>query len=151
MKFAITNFYNVRFLTANQIPISTAIFDPKWFHDFKGRDYVFKDKNGVWNGLRYEAFAPGFITQGFCRGQPCHESPNECRFLKYYADKLNRISFDVMLAEIQLMVQQIQTHDNIEGEIEVVLLVHEKIDNPCSERWPLIEFFRSHGVEIRSF
>ena len=52
MKVLITYFYNIRFLKQNQIPVSTAMWDPKWYHDFKDKDYIFKDKNGVYNGDR---------------------------------------------------------------------------------------------------
>lgn len=151
MKFAITNFYNLRFLTTNQVPLSTAIWDPKWFHAFKGHEHVFRDKNGVWNGLRYEAFAPGMTCEGLCRGNPCAETPDTCLFLKHYAEQLDNINFDTMMSEITQLVNSIKAHERIEGEMEVVLLVYEKIDNPCSERWPLIRFFEKNGVEIRSF
>ena len=59
MKIMTSYFYQIRFMKQNYIPLSTAIWDPKWFHQNKGQDFQFKDKNGVWNGLRAEIFMPG--------------------------------------------------------------------------------------------
>lgn len=32
MKILISYFYQIRFFKPNMIPLSTAAFDPKWFH-----------------------------------------------------------------------------------------------------------------------
>ena len=58
MKLAISYFYKIRFFQPWMIPISTAAWDPKYYHDNKGKDYLFVDKRGVINGYRYEALAP---------------------------------------------------------------------------------------------
>ena len=55
MKLAISYFYKIRFFQPWMIPISTAAWDPKYYHDNKGKDYLFVDKRGVINGYRYEA------------------------------------------------------------------------------------------------
>lgn len=150
MKITITNFYNLRFLTPNQIPLSTAMWDPKWYHDFKGPDHVFKDKHGVWNGFRAESLVPGIMCNSLCRGNPCPEEPNTCMFLRNYRKQLDLINYDQMIDEWAQLAEQIKTHEQLDGEMEIVILVHEKIDNPCSERWPLIDYFRAHGAEICS-
>ena len=36
-------------------------------------------------------------------------------------------------------------------EVVFVLLVHEAPSNPCSERQPLIEYFREHGIDLQEF
>lgn len=151
MKLAVTNFYNLRTLTPAQLPLSTAMWDPKWFHNFQGPDHVFKDKRDVWNGLRAEAFVPGLTCDGLCHGSPCPEEPNTCRFLQAYRKQLDLINIDNLLNEWYQMTELIKTHEGITEEMEIVLLVYEKIDNPCSERWPIIDYFRSNGAEIRSF
>ena len=49
------------------IPVSTAMWDPKWFHDFTGdEDYIFKDKRGIYNGIR----ASIFLMTSVCEGLP---------------------------------------------------------------------------------
>ena len=45
MKFALGYFYQVRFFTPNMIPVSTALGDPKWYHQNKGQQFTFLDKN----------------------------------------------------------------------------------------------------------
>ena len=40
-------FYQIRNFKPNMIPLSTALWDPKWFHKNKGHSFQFKDKNGV--------------------------------------------------------------------------------------------------------
>ena len=44
MKFALGYFYQVRFFTPNMIPVSTAVSDPKWYHQNKGPQFTFLDK-----------------------------------------------------------------------------------------------------------
>ena len=36
-------------------------------------------------------------------------------------------------------------------EPEIVLLVHEAPNNPCSERWPLFEWFKKHGIDAKEY
>ena len=85
MKFALGYFYQVRFFTPNMIPVSTALSDPKWYHQNKGSQFTFLDKNNVINGLRCEELAPGPLCQGLCLGKKnsgCE--PLTCEFLKIY-------------------------------------------------------------------
>ena len=62
MKVYTSYFYKIRFFKPNMIPISTAIWDPKWYHQNQGSDHWFIDKNGVINGLRAPVFAPGEVA-----------------------------------------------------------------------------------------
>ena len=68
MAIYISYFYNVRFLKPDQVPVSTAVWDPKWFHDFKGQSHKFFDKRGVLNGLRAESLHPDHTCDSLCRG-----------------------------------------------------------------------------------
>ena len=43
MKLAISYFYKIRFFQPWMIPISTAAWDPKYYHDNRGKDYLFVD------------------------------------------------------------------------------------------------------------
>ena len=53
MKIKISYFYHVRNLKQYQIPVSTAVWDPKWFHENTGNNkHIFIDKRGVVNGVR---------------------------------------------------------------------------------------------------
>ena len=73
-------FYKIRFFKPWQVPISTAIADPKWFHAFKSQDYKFLDKNHVINGLRCESLHPDHTCQDLCRGlETCKcKDPSKC-------------------------------------------------------------------------
>ena len=50
MKLRLSYFYQIRNFKPNMIPMSTALSDPAWYHDFKDKDYIFarlSDKNVV--------------------------------------------------------------------------------------------------------
>ena len=49
MKILTSYFYQIRNFKPYQIPLSTAISDPAWYHPKNGDYYV--DKNGVINGF----------------------------------------------------------------------------------------------------
>ena len=69
MKIYISYFYQLRFFPRNAIPLSTAVYDPAWFHDgTRDQKHKFKDKRGVINGLRAEPFMPGAACEGLCHG-----------------------------------------------------------------------------------
>lgn len=136
MKWSITYFYNVRFLNPNQVPISTAMFDPTWYHYGNNQSFTYTDKRGVINGLRCEALTPRFAAH-IC---PCDKRhPEDCEFLISYAGWLDRFG--------EALINYIESIVTMHGGDEVVLLVHEKPDNPCSERKPLIEWLRKNNIE----
>ena len=149
MKIMISTFHNIRNFTPNMIPVSTAVWDPKWFHDFSYPTHVFKDKKGVYNGLRYLSLAPGITCEGLCRGsKDCGNKPPLCPFLIAYRKQLDNINFTTMVEELEAMGSAIQKHEGFEEDPIIVLLVYEKLDNPCSERWPLKDWFMAHGLEL---
>ncbi len=149
VKFYITYFYNVRFLKPYQIPFSTAIWDPKWYHQNKGQDYVYKDENGVYNGLRIETLHPA-LDNDYC--VDCdHSDKGDCIFIEKYRKQLNDTNFDLTMNFLNQTMQHIKNTEGFEEEPECVILVHEKPDNPCSERWSLIDWFKEHGIDLVEF
>ena len=68
-------FYQIRHFKKNMVPISTAMWDPKWYHDWMGHDYVFKDKRGIYNGIRVECFH--FDGEDYGCGDQCLLSPKD--------------------------------------------------------------------------
>ena len=150
MKIYISYYYNLRFLKPYQIPVSTTIWDPKWFHNFKGQNEVFVDKNGVINGLRIENLNPGSCHAVGC---PCSgikdgEAYKNCYFLKSYRKGLEQQDFNIVIQTLQNMIDAWKIGNDFEQEPEIVLMVYETPDNPCSEREPLIEWFRKNGYEL---
>jgi len=149
MKILTSYFYNVRFFKPNMIPLSTAVWDPKWFHNFKNQNHVWKDKNGVWNGLRLEELNPKNCHAGGC---PCDKRDyKNCRFLSEYRQGLKAIDFDNLIKTIEKISNLVKESEGFCEEPEIILLVHEAKDNPCSERVPIQELFREHGIEIKEW
>lgn len=154
----ITYFYHIRHLKPYMIPVSTAMYDPKWYHDNKSQDYFFKDKNGVYNGIRSSYLPPGKECDGLCKGREdgiCSVSdeiadPNSCRFLARYRDQLEDIGFTKIYSELEAIANVVRQRDHIENPI-IVLVVYETPDNPCSERGVIVDFFRDNGIKIREF
>lgn len=151
MKIKISYFYSIRNFQPYMIPISTAIWDPKWYHDFKGQDYVFK-KNNVYYGLRYDSLAPGLTCQSCCRGpERCMETPDSCLFLKNYYKQLQGINFAQMITDLKNLAYSIKEHEGFQEDPMIVLLVYEKVDNPCSERHSIKRWFKENGIELKDF
>ena len=155
MKFYTSYFYKIRFFKPYQIPFSTAVWDPKWFHDFKGQNYTFLDKNGVVNGLRIKELRPGSDCQDLCRGpENCLQSsgnvvdPSTCRFLSIYGKQLDDINYEKFIEYFEKVSSEIQKKLGFTEEPEIIFIVHEIPDNPCSERRKILEVLPKHGIEI---
>lgn len=152
MKIRTSYFYQIRNFTRNMIPISTAIFDPAWFHDFTGDySYIFFDKRHIINGLRCKAI----IEQGKQSNHgpeicPCEDKNyNTCSFLSNYRSNLENIDFEKLVTALQEYANYYQQEFNIKEEIIIVFIVYEAPNNPCSERKPLQDYFNSHGIECK--
>lgn len=147
IKICTSYFYQVRFFTPNMLPMSTAMWDPKWYHDGKDQLHVFRDKRGIINGVRMPAFVPGDECHGLCSGPDgCNEkNGNEpCQFLKAYRDQLDSLDFKKVMKHLKQHAAPVIKAD---PQI-IVLLFHEKPDNPCSERGIVQEWFKDHGVKV---
>lgn len=149
MKIGISYFYQIRNFEKNMVPMSTAISDPAWYHDNQDKNYIFYDKRGILNGLRLK---PIIVQSGHNYGCPCEEkNPMECNFLKQYKEALEKVDFEKMYKGIEQFAEQYKKENNIEEEIIMTLIVYETPTNPCSERQPLIDYFKSKGIEVKEF
>ena len=100
MKVYISYFYQIRFFKPYQIPVSTADWDPKWFHQNKGQSHIWKDANGVWNGIRLEILNPSqccSILPPECVLCGTERHPESCSFLKDYRKGLDKIGFEELM------------------------------------------------------
>ena len=154
MKILISYFYMIRFFKPHQIPLSTAIWDPKWFHEGLGQEHVWKDKNGVWNGIRLEVLNP----DNCCSLPPeCIEcqragNPETCSFIKDYFEGLHtKVSFPELLEIMTKTAEYIQQLEGFTEEPEIILIVHEAPSCLCSEREPLRKYFKEHGYELPEY
>lgn len=147
MRVYISYFYQIRFFKRYMIPLSTAVWDPKWYHAFQGSKHSFKDKNGVYNGLRIEQFMPGSGCNNLCRGAENCESkdPSSCEFLKKYREQLDQLDFSEVMTAFNEIGNLIKQNEGFFEDPVIVLIVHEAPQNPCSERRVIQEWFRDNG------
>ena len=151
MKIKISYFYQIRFFKENQIPISTAKWDPLWYHNNQ-RNYktTFYDKNNVLNGLRIEELSPGKNCENLCNGiNSCKiQDPEKCNFIKEYQKQLNSLDFNFVFDKLKSIANKFNKDLK---NIELILIVYETPNNPCSERNSIIEWFKKNGIEIEEF
>ena len=135
------------------IPLSTACFDPKWYYNNKKQGYVWKDKNGVYNGLRAPMFAPGPICEGLCRGPETCDSrnPQTCLFLKAYRYQLDQLDYNDIIARCKRIGEYIKSLEHFKEEPIFMFLVHEAPQNPCSERRVIQEWFAENGKIVKEW
>lgn len=126
------------------------MWDPKWFHDFKSPQHIFKDKNDVYNGLTIPCFRPGEECHGLCHGRDnCKHSPDSCSFLSLYKLQLNQLDFNQVISDLTELSQQIRIQDNLIQDPDIILIVYEVPENPCSESHKIIEWFKEHGYDLK--
>lgn len=146
MKFKITYFYMLRFLKPNQIPISTALWDPKWYNK-DGKVYV-NDK-GVIFGLKCPSLSPQECTPGCC---PCNnKTPGKCKFIQEYMESLRKLNFLEIKQGLENMAREVQGFMGFAEDPEIILVVYETPDNPCSERGSLIQWFLENNVNLEEY
>ena len=154
MKIYTSYFYNIRFMKPHQIPMSTAVWDPKWFHNFQGQDNIWKDKNGVWNGIRLEILNPDNCCSLPPECVTCQRAgnPETCSFIKDYSEGLHtKVNFSELLEIISKAAEYIQHLEGFQEEPEIMLIVHEAPTEPCSERKSIQELFAEHGIEVKEW
>lgn len=158
MEIYTSYFYQIRFFKPYMIPLSTAMYDPKWYHEGKDQSHFFIDKNGVINGGRATSFVPNPNIISDCKGKKnCKiikekgeiKDLSDCKFLFSYKDQLDRLFFEQFLVNIRKVKQQAIKILNLDGEPLIVLIVHETPDNYCSERTAILQWLRDNGVDAK--
>ena len=153
IKVYVSYFYQIRFFSRNTIPLSTAVWDPKWYHSWNDQDYTFYDKNLVINGLRVPMLAPGDSCKNLCQGtSKCTvRTPSSCDFMEAYKEQLSKIDFNNFMTALEMVGNSRKLIDKFDGDPIIVLIVHEAPDNPCSERTALQQWFRDNGYELKEW
>lgn len=143
MKISTSYFYQIRNFKSNMIPLSTAMWDPKWF---KGISLL---KNNVIKGLKAECFVPGKKCEGLCSGpSTCTtDCKGYCKFIDKYKSQLFEYDINDILSYFEELAEYARSINNFEGEPHIVLIVFETPDNPCSERKSIQEYFKENGIE----
>lgn len=155
MKFFISYFQQLRFFDKNCIPIDTSVWAPKWLDPSNGKkQYV--NENGVIIGIKEESFlmTEDEIPKEMCAGKPCpyeNKWPH-CQFLDAYCKHLQKIDFyGYLIPELTRIAEEVRKVTHYEGEQKIILMVHEKPDNHCSERLGLVKLFADHGIELKEW
>lgn len=156
MKVRLTYFYMIRKFALHEVPFSTAMYDPKWYHDNKGPHHTFLDKRGVLNGLRINPFVPGPKTEGLCTGPKglgtvCNGDPSQCQFLKEYDKQIRRHNIGAFVKWWQGVQETLTQYVHTTTRPEPVLVFHEKADNPCSERTIITKWLTENGIEVEEY
>lgn len=154
MRVATSYFYQIRFFKPNMVPLSTAVWDPKWFHEFQKQDHVFVDKNGVMNGLRVPAMAPGPSTEGTCRGPEnpglgCAGDPLTCLFLTLYLEQLRKLDCADYMRRVENLCRRTMTMLGCDLEPTAVFIVHEAPTKACSERRIIQQWLTENGYPCK--
>lgn len=147
-------FYQIRNMRPDCLAFSTALGDPKYFHDFTNdKQYKFIDKHGRLNGLRAEPFCPptDLPPQAACHGpESCShlqtDIPWYCDFLLEYYKKLNKLDPQEIEQRFLRVGQAWQDFCQEEMDITYILLVHEAPTNPCSERVMLQRWLKENNL-----
>ena len=158
MKYLITYFYNIRFFSKNMIPISTAIWDPAYFHsNSHNQNICFIDKNGIMNGIKEDALifkksVYESLDEQCSRDCGFYGKAPHCKFMDIYRKQLSEVDFNgYLLPEFARVAEEVRKATHYEGEPIIVLLVHEKPDKKCSERPCLVEAFKNNGIDLLEF
>ena len=143
-------FYQIRHFKKNMIPISTACFDPHWFNDWMGQGYVFKDKRGIYNGIRAECFH--FDGEDHGCGDQCllsPKDPSKCEFLRRLRLQYDKLNFQDIMTRCERLAAYIQSIENLQELPILVFVFYETPTNLCSERKILQNWFKDNGYDLQ--
>lgn len=143
-------FYQIRHFKKNMVPISTACFDPHWFNDWMGQGYIFKDKRGIYNGIRAECFH--FDGEDHGCGDQCllsPKDPSKCEFLRRLRQQYDKLNFQDIMTRCERLASYIQSIENLQELPILVFIFYEIPTNPCSERKTLQNWFKDNGYNLQ--
>ena len=156
MEYYITYFQNIRHIKDDSyILIDTSIWAPKWLDPSNGKkQYI--NENNLLIGIKEESFlmTEDEIPEEMCSGKPCPyiDKHPHCQFLEAYWKHLQKIDFNgYLIPELNRIAEDVRKITHYKGEPKIVLLVHEKPDNLCSERISLIRLFKENGIILREW
>ena len=144
MKLYTSYWAQTRNFPKNLVILSTVVWPPKWY---KIGDV---DKNGVIS-LNCPPLIPGEACEGLCEGKCNPKHPKDCAFLKVYREQLNKIDFNEFIGKLLDLRARLLDDFPDREDFDFAFVFFEKYDNPCSERWPVQEWLRAHGVEVEEW
>ena len=89
--------------------------------------------------------------------EPCQKNcpykskvPN-CEFMIKYRKYLDTVDFDYIMSEFNRVAEVVNKIKPLNHEPEIVLIVYESASCNCAERPCLVDWFKSHGVEVKEW
>ena len=152
-------------MKSNMLPVSTAMWDPKWFHDDKGGRWKYMDKNGVINGVRMiDLMMPLYKWEELVkRNESCeHCGINNgangswisgmCPFMKEYAKCIREKNpdFKKFINFCDGYLQFLNQRLNLCLDT-IIFIVHEAPSKGCGERPELQRWFAENGMELKEW
>lgn len=158
IKFYISYFYQIRNMTPNMLPVSTAMYDPKWFHEGKGTGYRYFDKNHVINGVRLGELCmeqyrvDNLVKRGLMCDQLCPRDAQTCPFMQEYAKCIREKNpdFQKFITFCDGYLQFLNQRLNLCLDT-IIFIVHEAPSRGCGERPELQRWFAENGMELKEF
>lgn len=144
-------FYQIRHFKKNMVPISTAKWDPAWFNDWMGHGYVFKDKRGIYNGIRAECFSFDDSEYEVKCGDRClltPKDPDKCDFLRRLRKQYDKLNFDDIMNRCERLAKYIQDKEEMAILPSLIFIFYETPKNLCSERGVLQSWFKDNGYNL---
>lgn len=162
MKIYISYFYQIRNFTPNMLPLSTAIYPPKWYTQM-GRNNYWMDKNGVINGLDITEFIfPKYLfdteiedadkCSNECGFYPVSEDFYKwCPFMRIYYNHLHGQDLNDILTKYYNNIDRVFKKMYKRNIDTIVLIVHEPPERYCGERPVLKKYFAENGIELEEW
>lgn len=153
MKIYISYFYQIRNFNKYMIPVSTAMFDPKWYHEGQDKTHLFWDKNGVINGLRcYPLIFNREKYEGWCGDECKYKGKTSlCPYLNAYRRMLGMRDLSELTAFFLSVISYVANHNNDldnANKYDICLMVYETPTAVCSERSELIKWFKNYDIDL---
>lgn len=143
MKIYTSYWAQVRNFPKNLIGLNTTIWPPKWRP-------LGLDKNGV-RVINCPPLQPGIECEGLCNGRCVPKNPDNCKFLRTYFSQLYRIDFNNFIEHLKHFKEVFLSENPEYNDVDFALIVFERPDNPCSERWPIWKWLQMNGIEVEEW
>ena len=142
MKLFTSYWAKVRDFPKNLVGLNTTVWPPKWRP-------LGQDKNGVWV-IDCPPLKPGAECEGLCAGKCNPKHPEDCSFLQVYYQQLCKLDFNDFINNLQRLEFQFCDGELLD-HVDFAFIVFETPTNPCSERFPITNWLKSHGVEVEEW
>lgn len=144
MKLYTSYWAQVRNFPPNLVVLNTTVWPPRWY-TIGGIN-----NNGVIS-LHCNPLRPGRACDGLCNGKCNPKHPEDCEFLREYRKQLNAIDFNAFMEKLLDLRERLHVDFPDREDFDFAFVFFEKYDNPCSERWPVQDWIRAHGVKIEEW